>query len=73
MAHENEDIISMGEEDDEMGFPSLEDFLVTDDGENIATGIVNAIDRVGKQLDAQNKIFIKLYTVLSKLVPQQQA
>lgn len=59
---------SDNEEDEEGMFPTLEDFLVTSDGENIADGIVHALDRISKQLDAQNKIFIKLYTVLSKTV-----
>ena len=54
------------EEDDEFSNP-LEDFLVTENGENIATGIVNAIDRVARLIDTQNKIFIKMYTVLTKI------
>lgn len=70
MSEADDDVMSMGEEED-MGFPSLEDFLVTDDGDNIANGLVKAIDRVSKQLDSQNKIFIKLYTVLTKLVPSE--
>lgn len=66
---EEEDIITMsdGEGDDEDGFPSLEDFLVTEDGDNIANGLVKAIDRVTKQIDTQNKIFIKMYSVLMKI------
>jgi hypothetical protein len=62
---EDEDVISMGE-DEEFENP-LADLLVTSDGENIADAVVNAIDRVSKLLDTQNKIFIKMYTVLSKL------
>jgi hypothetical protein len=65
-----DDIVSMSEgedEDEEEGFPSLEDFLVTDDGDNIANGIVKALDRVTRQIDTQNKIFIKMYTVLTKI------
>jgi hypothetical protein len=57
----------MGEDDDGGGFPSLEDFLVTEDGDNIADGIVKAIDRVNRQIDTQNKIFIKMYSVLLKI------
>jgi hypothetical protein len=66
---EDEDVMSMGgsDEEDEGGFPSLEDFLVTEDGDNIADGIVKAIDRVTRQLDTQNKIFIKMYSVLMKI------
>ena len=65
---EDEDIVSMGDEDDEGdGFPSLEDFLVTEDGDNIADGLVKSIDRVTKQIDTQNKIFIKMYSVLLKI------
>lgn len=66
---EEEDIVSMGGDDDEDegGFPSLEDFLVTEDGDNIADGIVKAIDRVTRQMDTQNKIFIKMYSVLLKI------
>jgi hypothetical protein len=61
---EDEDVISMGE-DEEFENP-LADLLVTSDGENIADAVVNSIDRVAKLLDTQNKIFIKMYTVLSK-------
>jgi hypothetical protein len=72
MADAIEDIVTMsdgGDDDDceEEGFPSLEDFLVTDDGDNIANGIVKALDRVTRQIDTQNKIFIKMYTVLTKI------
>ena len=64
-----DDTVSMGDgdEEDEGGFPSLEDFLVTEDGDNIADGIVKALDRVTKQIDTQNKIFIKMYSVLLKI------
>ncbi len=50
------------EEDDLMMDNPLMDLLVTSDGVNIA----DAVDRVARHLDAQNKIFIKLYTLLSK-------
>lgn len=68
---EEEDIVLTDEEDEEdmmMGNP-LVDLLVTSNGENIADGIVGALDRVCRHLDAQNKIFIKMYTALSKLQP----
>ena len=64
----DDDTVSMGDGDEEGdGFPSLEDFLVTEDGDNIADGIVKALDRVTKQMDTQNKIFIKMYSVLLKI------
>jgi hypothetical protein len=50
------------DDDDLMMDNPLMDLLVTSDGVNIA----DAVDRVAKNLDAQNKIFIKLYTLLSK-------
>lgn len=62
---EDDDEISLGE-DEEFENP-LADLLVTSEGENIADGVVNALDRVVKVIDTQNKIFIKLYTVLSKI------
>ncbi len=69
---EDDDVALSGDDDDEWdGFENpLVDLLVTSDGENIADGVVNALDRIGKHIDAQNKIFIKLYTVLSKMAPQ---
>lgn len=74
--HEEEDdiVISEGgdEDDDEDGFENpLVDLLVTSEGENIADGVVNALDRIAKHIDNQNKIFVKLYTVLSKMTPPQ--
>lgn len=67
---EDDIVISEGEEGDEGEFENpLVDLLVTSEGENIADGVVNALDRIGKYLDTQNKIFIKLYTVLSKMAP----
>jgi hypothetical protein len=64
-AEEEDDMISMGEEE-EFDNP-LADLLVTSDGENIADAVVGAIDRVSKLIDTQNKIFIKMYTVLTKI------
>lgn len=58
---ENED----DDEDDMMMENPLMDLLVTSDGVSIA----DAVDRVARHLDAQNKIFIKLYTLLSKFQP----
>jgi hypothetical protein len=55
--------------DEEEDFNPLEDLLVTDDGENIANAIKNSIDRVGKHLENQNKILIKIFGVLNKSGP----
>ena len=57
------------EEDDLMMENPLMDLLVTSDGVSIA----DAVDRVARHLDAQNKIFIKLYSLLSKFQPQPKA
>lgn len=62
---EEDDEFEIGDEEDE-GFNPLEDLLVTDDGENIANAIKNSIDRVGKHLENQNKILIKIFGVLNK-------
>lgn len=55
------------EDDDEdlMIENPLMDLLVTSDGVSIA----DAVDRIARNLDAQNKIFIKLYSLLSKFQP----
>ena len=63
---EEDDDVLMEEDDEEFGNP-LTDLLVTSEGENIADGVVNALDRVVKVIDTQNKIFIKMYSVLTKL------
>ena len=57
------------EEDDMMLENPLMDLLVTSDGVSIA----DAVDKVARHLDAQNKIFIKLYTLLSKFQPSATA
>lgn len=71
---EDEDVVLSGDEDDDddiiMDGNPLEDFLVSDDGDNVANVIAKGLDRVCQQLDVQNKIFVKLYTVLSKLAPK---
>ena len=64
---EDDDEFEIG--DEEEGFNPLEDLLVTDDGENIANAIKNSIDRVGKHLENQNKILIKIFGVLNKSGP----
>lgn len=55
------------DEDDVVMENPLVDLLVTEDGDNIADGIVKALDRIGRQMDAQNKILIKLYSALIKI------
>lgn len=69
---DEEDIVLSGdddEEDDDEGdmMNPLEDFLVSDDGDNVANVIAKGLERVCHQLDIQNKIFVKMYTVLSKI------
>ena len=64
---EDDDEFEIG--DEEEGFNPLEDLLVTDDGENIENAIKNSIDRVGKHLENQNKILIKIFGVLNKSGP----
>jgi len=73
MTTKPEEPIDLTEEDDEFeigdeeeGFNPLEDLLVTDDGENIANALKNSIDRIGKHLENQNKILIKIFGVLNK-------
>jgi hypothetical protein len=60
-------------DDDEMMENPLVDLLVSSDGDNVADAIANGLDKIAKHLDAQNKIFIKLYTVLSKISPSSSA
>lgn len=57
------------DEDDLMMENPLMDLLVTSDGVSIA----DAVDRVARHLDAQNKIFIKFYSLLSKFQPKEVA
>lgn len=53
------------EEDDMIEMPSLENFLVTEDGDNIADGIVKSLGRIADRLDTQNKILVKILTAVS--------
>ena len=67
-----EDIIDLtGEEDDEFDeeeemFNPLEDLLVNDEGENIANAVTNALDRIAKHMENQNKILIKIFGLMNK-------
>ena len=69
IVEDDEDAEDDEDEDDLMMENPLVDLLVTSDGVNIA----DAVDRVARHLDAQNKIFIKLYSLLSKFQPQPKA
>lgn len=63
---EDEEVVMDDEEEDDddlMIDNPLMELLVTSDGVSIA----DAVDRVAKNLDAQNKIMIKLYSLLSKM------
>ena len=67
---EDEDDVVLSEDGDDEEFENpLADLLVTSEGENIADGVVNALDRIGNFIETQNKILIKLYSVLSKSSP----
>lgn len=69
IVEEDEEADDEDDEDDLMMENPLMDLLVTSDGVSIA----DAVDRVARHLDAQNKIFIKLYSLLSKFQPQPKA
>jgi hypothetical protein len=69
---DDDDVVLSGDEDgdgdgDDMMMNPLEDFLVSDDGDNVANVLAKGLDRVCQQLDVQNKIFVKLYSVLTKI------
>jgi hypothetical protein len=68
---EEEEDIELGdeeeydEEDDDMGFDlgaALEPFLATEDGQTVATALVT----IGKHMEMQNKILVKILSKLSK-------
>jgi len=69
---EDEDIVLSDDcddcdgDDDMMDGNPLEDFLVSDEGDNIANVIAKGLERMCQQMDMQNKIMVKLYTVLAK-------
>lgn len=67
---EDEDIVLSDDcddcDDDMMEGNPLEDFLVSDEGDNIANVIAKGLERMCQQMDMQNKIMVKLYTVLAK-------
>ena len=61
MVEENDEMML---EDDEEGVDMVEylgSLLQTDDGESLAT----VVDKVSKQLETQNKILLKMLSVLS--------
>ena len=54
-----------GDYDEDMGFDltsALEPFLATEDGQTVATALVT----IGKHLEMQNKILVKMLSKLSK-------
>ena len=68
---EEEEDIELGDEeeyddeDDDMGFDlgaALEPFLATEDGQTVATALVT----IGKHMEMQNKILVKILSKLSK-------
>ena len=61
---EDEDIVL--EDDDVMEGNPLEDFLVSEEGDNVADVLAKGFERICNQLDVQNKIFIKMYSLLAK-------
>lgn len=72
-SEDREEPVDLTEEDGDFdegdideGFNPLEDLLVTDDGENIANALKNSLDRIGRHLENQNKILIKIFGVLNK-------
>ncbi len=68
---DDEDIVLEDEEDDDdemMGNP-LEDFLVSDEGDNVANVLAKGLERICQHLEVQNKIFVKMYSALSKIQP----
>jgi hypothetical protein len=71
---EDDDIVLEDEDDDDemMGNP-LEDFLVSDEGDNVANVIAKGLERICQHLEVQNKIFVKMYSALSKIQPPSQA
>jgi hypothetical protein len=68
MAEKDPQILDLEDEDDDemMEMPSLENFLVTEDGDNIADGIVKALNKLADRLDTQNKILIKIVSTMAK-------
>jgi hypothetical protein len=52
-------------EEEMMEMPSLENFLVTEDGDNIADGLVKSLNRIADRLDTQNKILVKILSAVS--------
>lgn len=67
---DDDDIVLSGGEDEDEGdelMNPFEDLLVSDEGDNIANVLAKGMERVCQQLDIQNKIFVKMYAVLTKL------
>ena len=66
MAEKDPENMELDEDDDEMmDMPSLENFLVTEDGDNIADGLVKSLNRIADRIDTQNKILVKILSAVS--------
>jgi hypothetical protein len=66
MAEKDPEILELEEDDDDMmDMPSLENFLVTEDGDNIADGLVKSLNRIADRIDTQNKILVKILSAVS--------
>jgi len=77
---EDEEDLDDTEEMDEMDFgdpmEALGAFLATEDGETVATALVglkDATEKIALNLEMQNKILIKILSVLSKAPPAPPA
>jgi len=65
---EPEELDYMEEDEDYMGGVDVTSLFMTEDGDNVATALVtigNHLDKLGKMMDTQNKILIKMLTQLS--------
>ena len=66
MAEKDPENMELDEDDDDMmDMPSLENFLVTEDGDNIADGLVKSLNRIADRIDTQNKILVKILSAVS--------
>ena len=66
MTEKDPEILELEEDDDDMtDMPSLENFLVTEDGDNIADGLVKSLNRIADRIDTQNKILVKILSAVS--------
>lgn len=64
---DDDDIVLSGDDEGDELMNPFEDLLVSDEGDNIANVLAKGMERVCQQLDVQNKIFVKMYSVLAKI------